>query len=146
MRRVTGRRFVFGAGAAGVALLVLAGCSSYGYAAYGGTVTKADVIGHWTSNCGASIDVSPGGTASASAFPTAWDQSGKPTKTFNGAGVWGLYNAPSGGGDSGIQVNFGNVVNTLYYASVKGKLGFAYDEPYNDATGQDDEYCIFSRS
>ena len=145
MRRVAGRRFVLGAGAAGLALLALAGCS-VGYAAYGASVSKGDVVGHWTSDCGGSLDIASGGAISASAFPTAWDQSGKPTKTFSGAGNWALYNAPPGGGASGLEVNFDHVINTLNYASVNGKLGFAYDIMYNDATGQDEEYCIYSKA
>ena len=144
MRRVTGRRFVLGASAAGMALLSLAGCA-FGYTAYGTSVTKGDVIGHWTSNCGASLDIAEGGTASVRAVPIAWNQSGDTTKIFSGTSIWGLYNAQPNEGPSGLEVYIDNVLDTLYFASVKGKLGFAYDMSYDDATGQDDEYCIFSK-
>ena len=147
MRRSAGSgRLGLGVGSAvlGLLMLALAGCDG-GYTAYGGSVTDADVLGTWTSNCGASLDITPKGVVTATSFPTAWDSSGNATKSYSGRGQWSLYDAPPGGGQSGLDVEFDNYINTLDYASVGGKLGFAYDIVYSDAADMD-EFCIFSRS
>ena len=144
MRQGAAGRLVSGTSAAVVLLVSLAGCADPGYAPYSGKVTNGDVIGNWSSNCGASLDIDPKGVVSATAFPNLTDVSGKPTKTFNGRGEWSLYDAPPGGGDSGLFVNVGNVLYTLDYASVSGKLGFAFDVMVNDP--DDEELCIFSRA
>lgn len=143
MSRVLGRRgAAVGAGVAALLSLSLAGCSAGTYDAYSGTVSNGDVVGDWTSDCAASLVMTAGGKVTATAFPTAWDDSGNATKTFSGAGDWWLSNAP--GGDQGLSVSLNNLINILPYASVHGKLGFAYDIMYDDAAGE--EFCIFSKA
>lgn len=139
-RRKAIRRIAVAGAASAAAVAALAGCD-VGYQPYGGTVANADVVGTWTSNCGASMVLSAGGDATTRGFPTAWDDSGNPTKSFTGPGKWWLA-APSS--PQGLNVTFNNYTQTLSYASVHGQVGFAYDETYGPS--QDDEWCIFSKA
>lgn len=141
-----GTRGALRACGATLALLALAGCvEQEGYAPYSGSVSNADVVGSWTSNCGAGLVVTANGKVSASHFPnTVMTKSSLAAESFTGAGTWALYHPSPDGGDPGLLVKVDNVLNTLYYTSVSGKLGFAFD--LMDTEGNDEGYCIFSRS
>ena len=138
MRRGSGARPALGAGAAALALLALAACTGDGgYRAYSGHVGEADIVGAWTSNCGASLDISPKGAVTATDFPIAWDDSGNATKVLSVVGTWDLADP------SGLQVGLGDYVDTLEYASLSGALGFAYDMMYDGGAGE--QWCVFRR-
>jgi hypothetical protein len=122
--------------------LALAGCAP-GYYLYSGTVTTADVLGTWTSDCGASMTLASHDRLTATDFPTAWDARGNPTKTFSGPSDWNMESDGDMNGNPGIEADIGDLYISIDFASVGGKLGLAYDIMYDDQG--DEEYCIFSR-
>ena len=135
-RRICGAVIAMGA------VMSLAACSSSGPPGYTGSVTDADAVGAWASNCGAHLSLAAGGKATVTAFPIEWSSGeGRATKFFNGTGKWWLNDPPGPGTGLALEIN---MIYSLDYVTTKGGLGFSFDLLSSDYG--DDATCIFSRA
>jgi len=129
--------------AASALLMLIGGCSGGGgYDSYSGKVQNTDIVGRWTSNCGAVLDATANGGMTFTSFPVSFDPStNNTTGTYSGPGTWSI-NGGVGDTDPQLQVETAKEGYYLDFATVDGKLGFAI------ALGDPDDadFCLFAQS
>ncbi|MEV0185304.1 hypothetical protein AB0I54_39440 [Streptomyces sp. NPDC050625] len=105
-------------------------------------MTAADVLGHWTSDCGSTLTVEPDRTFTVPNFPVDFElDSGDPKRLASGHGTRYLYPGVKGSIPQTLDLEIGNEFYDLDYVR-KGDsiaLSTVLGAPNNN------QWCVFTR-
>jgi hypothetical protein len=105
-------------------------------------VTEADVLGHWTSDCGSTLTVERDRTFTVRAFPVDYALvSGAVKRLAVGHGTWYLFAGVKGATPQTFDLEIGDEFYDLDYVRTGDSIALrtALGDP------DDNEWCVFSR-
>lgn len=105
-------------------------------------VTAADVLGHWTGDCGSTLTVEPDRTFTVRDFPVDYAlASGAVKRLVAGHGTWYLYAGGKGVSPQTFDLKIGEEFYDLDYVRKGDSIGLRI--PLGDP--DDNRWCEFSR-
>ncbi|MFF4398578.1 hypothetical protein [Streptomyces sp. NPDC001480] len=105
-------------------------------------MTAADVVGHWTSDCGSTLTVEPDRTFNVRDFPVDFDLvSGDPKRLASGHGTWYLYAGAKGRTPQTFDLEIGEEFYDLDYVRREDSIAL------RTVLGvpNDNQWCVFTR-
>ncbi|GGL95336.1 hypothetical protein GCM10010129_44020 [Streptomyces fumigatiscleroticus] len=101
------------------------------------SVSSAAVIGNWSGDCGATLDIAKGGHFTFADFPSG--EGAHDERRLSGDGRWYLYRGGKGAPPPSLDLKYDNTLLSLYFThSSDGSLaGMSFEE--------EDRTCSFTR-
>lgn len=105
-------------------------------------VRAADVVGHWTSDCGSTLTVDPDRTFAVRNFPVGFDlESGDPKRLASGHGTWHLFAGVKGSTPQTFDLEIGNEFYDLDYVREGDSIALSTVL----GAPNDNQWCVFTR-